>query len=227
MSGYLRWLATQALGQSSGVRPARRLPLFAEVPAADSFAHTPPMVETPSESSRPGAVRTPAPEPGVATELPRAQHVEAAALTQPQDAARDVVTHAVSDTPPPFAQPVERVLAEPLPVDAARTRMAADDPVGDEFALEQSSRLFSEPHREPAALGTSAARNLTRPGRRMAAERPAAPMPAASPPPDVHIHIGRVELTALTPPAPARRESNAKKPMSLDEYLRRRGGRDH
>jgi hypothetical protein len=45
--------------------------------------------------------------------------------------------------------------------------------------------------------------------------------------PDVHIHIGRVELTAITPAAPARRESaaNGKKPMSLEEYLRRRSGR--
>jgi hypothetical protein len=38
--------------------------------------------------------------------------------------------------------------------------------------------------------------------------------------PDVHIHIGRVELTALTPPAPPRREPAAKR-GSLDEYLRR------
>jgi hypothetical protein len=43
----------------------------------------------------------------------------------------------------------------------------------------------------------------------------------------VHIHIGRVELTAIAPPAPVRREpANTKKPMSLDEYLRRRGGRE-
>lgn len=44
--------------------------------------------------------------------------------------------------------------------------------------------------------------------------------------PDVHIHIGRVELTALQPPPPRpapRREE--KKPMSLDEYLKQRDGR--
>jgi hypothetical protein len=45
-----------------------------------------------------------------------------------------------------------------------------------------------------------------------------------APAPDVHIHIGRVELTALAPPVPSRREtaSAARKPMSLDEYLRKR-----
>jgi hypothetical protein len=45
-----------------------------------------------------------------------------------------------------------------------------------------------------------------------------------APAPDVHIHIGRVELTALAPPVASRREtaSAARKPMSLDEYLRKR-----
>jgi hypothetical protein len=45
--------------------------------------------------------------------------------------------------------------------------------------------------------------------------------------PDVHIHIGRVELTALAAPAAPRRKPPAStaSPMSLDEYLRRRDGR--
>ena len=44
--------------------------------------------------------------------------------------------------------------------------------------------------------------------------------------PDVHIHINRVELTAVTAPAPSRPgASRAKKPMALDEYLRRRSGK--
>jgi hypothetical protein len=45
--------------------------------------------------------------------------------------------------------------------------------------------------------------------------------------PDVHIHIGRIELTAIAAPAAPRRAppANAKAPMSLDEYLRRRNGR--
>jgi hypothetical protein len=44
--------------------------------------------------------------------------------------------------------------------------------------------------------------------------------------PDVHIHIGRIELTAVTPPAPPRRPTAATKAaMPLDEYLQRRNGR--
>ncbi len=42
--------------------------------------------------------------------------------------------------------------------------------------------------------------------------------------PDVHIHINRIELTALTAPTPTRRGSGSQphKPMSLDEYLQQR-----
>jgi hypothetical protein len=44
-----------------------------------------------------------------------------------------------------------------------------------------------------------------------------------SSPAEVHIHIGRIELTAVAPPAPPRRQSTPGKPaMSLDEYLQRR-----
>jgi hypothetical protein len=44
-------------------------------------------------------------------------------------------------------------------------------------------------------------------------------------PPDVHIHIGRIEFTAVTAPPPRRQQaSNAKPAMALDEYLKRRNG---
>jgi hypothetical protein len=51
--------------------------------------------------------------------------------------------------------------------------------------------------------------------------------PEAAAPADVHIHIGRVELTAIAPAAPARRgaAAAARKPMSLEEYLSQRGRR--
>jgi hypothetical protein len=61
-------------------------------------------------------------------------------------------------------------------------------------------------------------------------DRPAGPRTSsfeAPAPADVHIHIGRVELTAVAPAAPGRREpaTGAKKPMSLDDYLRQRSRR--
>jgi len=40
---------------------------------------------------------------------------------------------------------------------------------------------------------------------------------------DVHIHIGRVELAAISAPAPAKRAASSdKRPMSLNEYLQHR-----
>jgi hypothetical protein len=44
-------------------------------------------------------------------------------------------------------------------------------------------------------------------------------------PADVHIHIGRIELTAVTAQAPPRRQPAVKAAMPLDEYLQRRNGR--
>ena len=45
-------------------------------------------------------------------------------------------------------------------------------------------------------------------------------------PTEVHVHIGRIEVTAVHEPAPPKRTRQpARKPMSLDEYLSRRGGR--
>jgi hypothetical protein len=41
------------------------------------------------------------------------------------------------------------------------------------------------------------------------------------PAPDVHIHIGRVELTALSSLAPAVRAPTPAKRSGLDDYLRR------
>ena len=44
-------------------------------------------------------------------------------------------------------------------------------------------------------------------------------------PDEVHVHIGRIEITAVQPPAPAKRASRkGQAPLSLDDYLARRKG---
>lgn len=50
---------------------------------------------------------------------------------------------------------------------------------------------------------------------------------AAAAGPDIHVHIGRVEVTAVHPPTerPRRNPPSQPQPMSLDEYLARRQGK--
>jgi hypothetical protein len=89
------------------------------------------------------------------------------------------------------------------------------------------------PYQHASADGTPRLRHETStstirpslPARVAAPTRAAAAEPPA-PVPDVHIHIGRLELTALTAaPAPRRERATPEhKPMSLDDYLRRRNG---
>jgi hypothetical protein len=63
------------------------------------------------------------------------------------------------------------------------------------------------------------------------APRHASPAPAKGPaerqrePDEVHVHIGRIEITAVQQPAPAKRASRkGQAPLSLDDYLARRKG---
>lgn len=61
--------------------------------------------------------------------------------------------------------------------------------------------------------------------------RPEAATPAAnatdSGPAEVHVHIGRIEVTAVQDSPPAKHSARkGKPPMSLDEYLARHQGED-
>jgi len=54
---------------------------------------------------------------------------------------------------------------------------------------------------------------------------PGVPAPESAPAPVVQVTIGRIEVRAVTPPAPARQAPARTSPsLSLDEYLRRRNG---
>ena len=69
---------------------------------------------------------------------------------------------------------------------------------------------------DPATAATDAGRSST----------PSVPAaaPVAAMPPDVHITIGRVEIRAMTPPAPPRASSRPAPRVSLDDYLKQTAG---
>lgn len=231
MSGHLRWLAAQALGQSSGVRPARRPPLFVGPPAPQEAPgeRVAPAEDMPAELHHHADVQTTA-QPG--DDAPIRPAADPAPVEPRAELRRDVAVPGTLQesvvTEGPRTRPAEHSFPEaPAHTADDSERVASEDrPRGGVVVGER----ISEPVREPAARRTPPAtpRATVRLGRRNPAERQADPIPGtAPPPPDVHIHIGRVELTAVAPPPPVRRESaSTKKPMSLDEYLRRRGGRE-
>jgi hypothetical protein len=79
----------------------------------------------------------------------------------------------------------------------------------------------TSPETEPVGRAFDAAvARILAPEPRPASARP--PDPAPTPSVVTSIVIGRIELTAA-PPAPPRTASPTKAPMSLDEYLSRRG----
>ena len=52
--------------------------------------------------------------------------------------------------------------------------------------------------------------------------RPPAREAKAEEPTEVHVHIGRIDVTVVQEPAAPRRSAGAPAPMSLDTYLARR-----
>jgi len=78
---------------------------------------------------------------------------------------------------------------------------------------------------QPPTLGEIQAA-LTRPNtRRQSPAIPPAPRTTPQQPDDIQIHIGRIEVVAVPPPAPRPAAAPARIGLNLDEYLSRRNGR--
>lgn len=115
-------------------------------------------------------------------------------------------------TAPTFTSPARSVAAR---VDVTEPRRTINPP-----AQAIASRVMTTRVVAPAIA----------PPRRMTAPSPSAPArsrestaPSGEQAPDIHVHIGRIELTAVTAPAAPRQPSQpASKAMPLNEYLQRR-----
>lgn len=120
----------------------------------------------------------------------------------------------------------ESVSHRPLPATAAANNEFAssstnDFPLSGESTHPEEAVLYESPQTGPRApelllpsvAGTAAANTVTVP-----LTSPAAP----EPPNEVHVHIGRIEVTALQQDAaPKQKKHAARQPMSLDDYLAR------
>ena len=74
-------------------------------------------------------------------------------------------------------------------------------------------------------MGISAFKNATGSARRLEKRDAAPPNAEHQQADDIQIHIGRIEVLAVTQPASRPAPPQARKGLSLDEYLRRRNGR--
>jgi hypothetical protein len=218
VSGFLRNLSARALGQSAPVQSAARLPYAAlpatfEPPVGEQTSS--PLAATPAASvAAPtnAADRTVRSEPGIPRRPPPLL------VPHPHD---DAGNEGAGDEP--FPMRTMRAPAHPDPTASPLTRPAA-------FESAESVAPTREPPPPPQV--PTATRFIPPPV--------LAPVPASVPPArsaklagahrqsipettEVHVSIGRIELTAVQEASPpARRPAPAKPSLPLHEYLARR-----
>lgn len=104
-------------------------------------------------------------------------------------------------------------------VPPAAARRAPREPTADAVGPGALLDPFPEALLPPQAAAVPPAAQAARPAN---PPSPARPAPAAEPT-EVHVHIGRIDVTAVHAPAPAKRPARSgQAPMSLDAYLAKR-----
>jgi hypothetical protein len=252
MSGLFQRLAVQAMGQAPLVHSTARLP-FAPAPAlvVETEAHettasrpappasdeTGPRAAIPALTTSAGVASSPAPPEPLLPEPERPARREAG----------EVEAEAPPSPPAAPARSARRTAPEPL-LEPARGPERAGAP---EPPRSRSRRMREDaegpPAAEPAPVASAARPEGDRPRRAAPALLPLRPnrerprgtiAPPASAPgdasertadetSDIHVSIGRIEITAVhEAPAPKRRAARTGPALTLEEYLgRRRGAR--
>jgi hypothetical protein len=232
MARYLRQLAEQAIGPAPALRSAMAA-AFAPEPAvagdevdpilAPALATEGPRT-TEAVVSEPRSLRTIAASPDSPSKSPDTKPAGAVIAT----------TTAASGNPPPSAgdhEPAPATARGPAPPAAGRNRPSISSRRAPSVATterpphgEQAITSSTEPSSPTAGATLRPAPPPVREGQARPAAARARVEPAAAQAPDIHIHIGRIELTAATPAAAAKRTAApGAKPMTLDAYLRQRG----
>ena len=233
--GLLQRLAERALGVAQPLRAQRAQPVWAGASherEAETPAAVAPVRDERSEPHRAAPI-LPAAEPALPT--PNAARVE---VPQPLVAARaEASPPALHQTARPRPAPQRDETTSVVPV-IARPAQTARSPLipARSAAVEPGAKQPPPPHTEVAAaaawpdllpllpeqptlpVAPPAGRDHPALRRERIASRTA---PAAERPTEVHVSIGRVELTALAPPPGAARPARTREPSrSLADYLR-------
>jgi hypothetical protein len=206
MSGFLRNLSAQALGRSAPVRSAARLayaplPATFEPPASEQTSSLLPAAPALAAGPLPNvADRTASSEPGTPHEIPSllVPHHRGRAGDKPLPAPA-MRAPADRDPMPMLARPAEAVAPARLPIPPPLVPVATRfvPPPAFAPALPASSTAAAGAHRHSASEAA-----------------------------EVHVSIGRIELTAVHEASPpARRAAPVKPSLSLHDYLARRQGR--
>jgi hypothetical protein len=232
MSGWLLHLVVQSRTEKHGVRPATAMSRASAAVVGAGM---------PSIESEEFVAAQPTPSPADTGRAARVQTARQPAAPG-SDAAPQRPVHTDRASPngqAPWNENSEGIVAamvrnasrrqpaadETSPSPGERVRRTGEARLPDAAARGEATLERAPPLRRETSTSTAAIRPSL-PPRAAAATREAAATEPSAPVPDVHIHIGRLELTAVTAPAPPRRERTASshKPMSLEEYLRRRDG---
>ncbi len=250
MSGLLRRLARQTIGgEPPAIRPLSRLPWVAPLELAEDATteHGSPAPQRTAYTRPTAELNRVQPSEALADRSPRDNALpEPLARPTSRDPSRttEVVGALETGTPPSRLETTEADNATDAPTDPAHT---PDDPM-------VASRA-PRPHRppeQPVAPGPEGPQPASRtevtslhlpaplveatvlPARDQA---PAAPWiepesrgdaarASVHEPAEVHVHIGRIEVTAVHEAPPTREEKRAaRQPMSLEAYLAKRHGR--
>lgn len=228
MGGYFRQLAEQALGVSPRLRPVIA-PRGMDGDAGEPDEALHPEHRPTHAATIPSAIgRRDVQHP--AQRVPRAPlQVDAEAAPSPSPVAGSSEDASEPRTP---ASPGEGTVsdrgAQPAMHERHSSQSHAASPkptptAGHTEALQyRAAPAAGRTAPSPRLAGAATLRTPPSQPRRDGPARRATTVPA--PAPEVHIHIGRIELTAVNPAPAPKRDTGHRKPMTLDEYLGGRGG---
>jgi hypothetical protein len=226
MKGLLHRLAERAAGTAASLRADARLPYVIASPL-DAPPRQDPAVA-------PGGRREPATRTAARPDLPSSRAPVASATKASKPVGADPGTAAFG----PRLNPHQDSAAMPSATAQHLTQLLPDVPAAD---TAQQARVPTPLSSQPAPGAAAAAAGSdplawAEPTRLVAPRTPAeaVPMPSMRPFPsavpaaaeatEVHVHIGRIEVTALhEPPAPRRPAPARAAPVSLQAYLATKG----